>query len=29
MNDMGLTPRGQLSSTKQEGGKYAELLAGP
>jgi len=29
MNDMGLTPRGQLTSTKQEGGKYADFLAGP
>ena len=29
MNELGLTPRGRLATNKQEGGKYARLLAGP
>lgn len=29
MNELGLTPRGRLATTKQEGGKYSKLLNGP
>ena len=29
MNELGLTPRGRLSTNKQEGGKYSKLLSGP
>jgi phage terminase small subunit len=29
MNELGMTARGRLASNKTEGGKYAELLAGP